>query len=139
MPEPALPPPEPGRESRRGLAAELMNFFSSLGEHVQALVALASLESKEAAGVYVRALIAVAVALVLLLFGYLLSVIFVAFAIAKLFQVDWIWISLGLAVLHFLGVAGCLLYLKAKIKTPVFTSTSAELSRDFAAIRNFKP
>lgn len=139
MPDPVLPPPGPGREPNRGVLAELLNFLSSFGEHLQALVALAGLESREAAGVYVRALIALVVALILLVFGYLLALLFVAFAVAHLFAVAWIWIALGLAVLHFLGVAGCVFYLKTKLKSPVFTATSAELQRDFTALKNFKP
>ena len=139
MPDPVLPPQGPGRESNRGILAELLNFLSSFGEHIQSLVALAGLESREAAGIYIRALIAVVIALVLLLFGYLLALIFVAFALAALCHWDWIWISLGLAVLHFAGVAGCLLYLQARLKSPVFTATSTELKRDFAALKNYKP
>jgi uncharacterized membrane protein YqjE len=139
MPDPVLPPRGPGRETNRGILAELLNFFSSFGEHLQALVTLAGLESREAAGIYLRALVAVIAALVLLLFGYLLTLIFVAFALAALFHWDWIWISLGLAVVHFLLVGGCLLYLKARLKSPVFTATSAELQRDFAALTNYKP
>jgi uncharacterized membrane protein YqjE len=139
MPDPVLPSQDRGRESNRGIVAELLNFLSSFGEHIQALVALAGLESREAAGIYVRALIALLAALVLLLFGYLLLLIFVAFALAALFHWDWIWIALGLAVAHFLGVAGCLLYLKSRIKLPVFTATSAEFQRDFAALKNYRP
>lgn len=139
MPDPVLPSQGPGRESNSGILAELLNFLSSFGEHVQALVALAGLESREAAGIYVRALVALVAALILLVFGYLLLVIFVAFALAALFHWQWIWITLGLAVAHFLGVAGCLLYLKSRIKLPVFTATSAELQRDFASMKNYRP
>jgi uncharacterized membrane protein YqjE len=137
MPEPL--PPGTGREASRGFTAEVMHLFASLGGHVQALVALAGLESREAASVYVRALLALAAGLVFLLFGYLLLLLFVAFVLAWVFAVDWIWISLGLAVLHFLGVAGCALYLKSRLKTPLFVSTTAELQRDLDALRNFKP
>lgn len=139
MPDPVLPPPGPGRDPQRGLLGEVLNFLSSFGEHIQALVALAGLESREAAGVYLRALIALGAALILLIFGYLLALLFVAFAVALLTGVEWIWISLGLAVLHFVLAAACALYLKARLKSPVFTATSAELQRDFAALKNFKP
>ncbi len=139
MPDPVPPPPGPGREPNRGVLAEALNFLSSFGEHLQALVALAGLESREAAGVYVRALIALGAALILLIFGYLLTLLFVAFAVAMIFKIEWIWISLGLAVLHFIGAAGCAFYLKARFKSPVFTATSAELQRDLAALKNFKP
>lgn len=138
MPDPVLPPPGPGRNSNRGVLGELLGFLASCGEHLQALVALAGLESREAAGVYVRALIALGIALVLLIFGYLLTLIFVAFAVALL-GVAWIWIALGLAVLHFAGAAACGIYLKARLKTPVFPATGAELQRDFTALKNFKP
>jgi Predicted membrane protein len=138
MPDPVLPPRESGGESNRGILAELLNFLSSLGEHLQALLALAGLEGREAAGIYLRAVVALVAALILLLVGYLLAVIFVAFALAALFHWDWIWISLALAAAHFLGVAGCLWYFKSRVKSPVFTSTSAELKRDFAALKNFK-
>lgn len=139
MPDPVLPSQGPGRESNGGILAELLNFLSSFGEHIQALVALAGLESREAAGIYVRALIALIIALVALLFGYLLSLIFVAFALEALFHWRWIWITLGLAVAHFAGVAGCLLYLKSRLKSPVFTATSVELKRDFDALKNYRP
>jgi uncharacterized membrane protein YqjE len=138
MSDSVLPSPGPGRDSPRGVLAELLGFIASFGEHVQALVALAGLESREAAGVYLRVFIALGIALVLLLFGYLLALIFVAFAVALL-GVDWIWIALGLAALHFAGAAVCVFYLKARLKTPVFPTTSAELQRDFAALKNFKP
>jgi len=139
MPDPVLPPQGPGRESNRGIFAEFLNFFSSFGEHIQALVALAGLESREAAGIYIRALIALGAALVCLVFGYLLSLIFIAFALEALFHWRWIWITMGLAVVHFAGVAGCILYLKSRLKSPVFTATSAELQRDFAALKNYRP
>ncbi len=138
MPDPVTPPSGEGRTTNRGVVAELLNFAASLGQHVQHLVALASLESKEAAGVYIRALIALGAALILLVFGYLLSLIFVAFLLAQVFGIAWLWICLGLAVAHLLGVLACGLYIRARIKSPVFTATTAEMQRDLEALKNFK-
>ena len=75
---------------------------------MQGLLQLAGLETKEAALVGLRLLILLIVAAVCVaIFGYLLSLFFVAFLLAIVFQISWIWISLGLALLHFVVVAFC--------------------------------
>ena len=127
-----------GQESPRGLWAELLGLTGSFGRHIQALVALAGIEGKEAAALYLRVAIAVGAALVLLLFGYLLLLLFVAFLLATVFQIAWMWIALGLGVLHLIGVAGCVFYAKEKLKSPVFTETSVELRKDFNSLKEFK-
>ena len=129
---PHLPP-------SRGLVAELLGLFSTLGRHVQGLLALAGVEAKEAAGVYLRVAIAVVVALVLSLFAYLLLLLFVAFLLATVFGWSWMWITLGLGVLHLIGVTVCAFYAKGWLRSPVFSSTSAELRKDFSALKEFKP
>jgi len=78
------------------------------------------------------------VALVLALFTYLLMLLFVAFLLATVFQIAWMWIALGLGVLHLLGVAGCVLYAKGYLRSPVFVETSTELRKDFNALKDFK-
>jgi uncharacterized membrane protein YqjE len=139
MPEPVAPPSPGGREVSRGFVAELLGVLSTFGQHLQALATLAGLESREAVAVYLRVVFALIVALMLAAFGYLLGLLFVAFLLAKVFAVDWLWISLGLAVGHFVGVGVCALYLRAKVRQPVFSATAEELRRDWAAMRNFKP
>ena len=139
MPDSTLPPAGPGQEASHGVLAALLGLIGSFGEHAGSLAALAGLESREAAGVYLRALLAGAAAVIFLVFGYVLTLLFVAFAVAALFSVGWIWITLGLAVAHFLGVAGCLIYLRARLRTPVFTATSAEVRRDLEALKQFTP
>ncbi len=62
-----------------------------------------------------------------------------AFLLAYLFSISWIWITLGLAVLHFLAAVICALIVKKHIQTPVFTATSAEVKRDLESLKNFKP
>lgn len=139
MPDSMLPPAGPGHDSSRGVLAALLSLVSSFGEHASSLTALAGLESREAAGVYLRALVAGAAAVVFLLLGYILLLLCVAFAVAAVFSVSWIWITLGLAVLHFLLVAGCLIYARSRLGTPVFTATSAEVRRDLEALKQYKP
>ena len=114
---------------------ELLRFAGSAGRHVQGLLQLASLETKEAALVGLRLLILLIVAAVCVAFGYLLSLFFVAFLLAFVFGISWIWISLGLALLHFAVVAFCAIYAKKYLRTPVFKATAVELQRDFEALK----
>jgi len=138
MSEPVSTPPGASRETGRGIVAELLGFFSSFGRHIQSLLALAGLEAREAAGFYAKlAAIAVA-ALVLAIFGYFLLIFFLAFLLAML-GISWIWITLGFALLHLAGATGCVFYLKANLKNPVFATTGAEMRKDFEALKNFKP
>lgn len=136
--DPVTPPPSTGT-APRGVVAELLSLLGSFGQHLQALLALAGLEAREAAGVYIRAIIFLVLALVFLVFGYTFFILFIAFAIAALFGVAWIWITLGLAILHFAGAVGAAFYVKGRITSPVFTTTSTELKRDFASLKQFQP
>ena len=70
--------------------------------------------------------------------GYIVLLLFIAFQLAAVFGINWIWITLGLALLHLLGAAVCALHVRNHLPTPVFTSTSAELKRDFATLKQFK-
>jgi uncharacterized membrane protein YqjE len=119
----------------RGVAAEAMRLFGSITRHLQSMSALAGLEGKEALGLYLRMAIAIGAALFFLAFGYVFMLLFAAFAIAHFFHVDWVWISLGLAILHLLGAVAGGLYVKKKSATPVFRGTMEEIRRDVAALR----
>lgn len=133
------PPPAGGPDPSRGVAVELLSFFGSLGRHLQALVALAGTESREAAGLYLRVLLAAVAVLVVAVFGYVFLLLFVAFVLALVFAVNWIWICLGLAALHFLAGAIGAVYIKSHLQTPVFSATSAELKKDFEALNRLQP
>lgn len=139
MAEPAPTPPMGDPAAGQGVLAETLNLLGSLGRHLQGLLSLAGLETKEAAGVYVRVLIALVVGLVLVIFGYFLFLFFLAFLLATVFHWNWIWIALGFAVAHFAGAAACGIYIKQRVKSPVFSATSAELRRDLSSLQNFKP
>lgn len=71
-------------------------------------------------------------------FGYILVLFFIAFLFAIVFGVSWIWISLGLALLHLAGLAICALMAKKYLRSPFFKATAAELKRDFDALKTFK-
>ncbi len=137
MAETLLPPSADERETPPGALPELLRFAGTFGRHVQGLLQLASLETKEAAMVGVRLLALLIASIVLAVFGYVLSLLFIAFLLAIVFGVSWLWISLGLAVLHFVGLGICAFLVMKSLRSPVFKATAAELRRDFDALKSF--
>lgn len=127
--------PGPPPVAQKGVAAEAMRLLGSLTQHFQSLVALAGLEGKEALGLYVRLAIFLGAGLFFAAFGYIFVLLSVAFLIAKLFAVEWLWICLGFAILHLLLALIAGLYLKAHFRTPVFRGTAEEIRRDVATLR----
>ncbi|HEY5705280.1 MAG TPA: phage holin family protein [Terrimicrobiaceae bacterium] len=138
MAETVLSPSADARETPHGVVPELLRFAGSFGGHVQGLLQLAGLESKEAAFVGLRLLVLLIAGVVLGFFGYLLGLFFVVFLLAIVFGVAWIWILLGLAVLHLVAVAVCAILIRNYLRTPVFKATAAELKRDFEALKKLK-
>jgi uncharacterized membrane protein YqjE len=139
MAETLLPHSADARETPHGVIPELLRFAGSAGKHFQGLLQLATLETKEAALVGIRLVALLIASVVFAVFGYVLALFFVAFLLAFVFGVSWIWISLGLALLHLLGVAICAFIAMRYLRNPFFKATMAELQRDFEALKNFKP
>lgn len=139
MTESASPPPAEEQKAPRGLSGELLSLAGSVGRHVQALAALAGAETREAAGTYLLALVLMIAGLVLAIFGYAMLILFIAFLAALIFGISWLWISLVLAVLHFVGAAVCILIARNRAAVKQFPATSAELQKDFITLQNFKP
>ena len=118
MAETVLPPSADERETPPGALPEVPRFAGTFGRHVQGLVQLASIEGKEAAMVGVRLLALLIASIVLAIFGYVLILLFIAFLLAIVFGVSWLWISLGLAVLHFVGLAICAFLAVRSLRSP---------------------
>ncbi len=137
MAETVLPPSADERETPQGALPEVLRFAGTFGRHVQGLVQLASIEGKEAAMVGVRLLALLIASIVLAIFGYVLILLFVAFLLAIVFGVSWLWISLGLALLHFAGLGICAFLVVKSLRSPFFRTTAAELRRDFDALKSF--
>jgi uncharacterized membrane protein YqjE len=137
MAETVLPPSADERETPPGALPEVLRFAGTFGRHVQGLVQLASIEGKEAAMVGVRLLALLIASIVLAIFGYVLILLFIAFLLAIVFGVSWLWISLGLALLHFVGLGICAFLIVKSLRSPFFRATAAELRRDFDALKSF--
>lgn len=118
----------------RGLIDVLLSLFGSFGRYFEAIGALAGEEAREAGALYLRLAIMLAAALFFAAFGYILLLLFAAFLIATIFHVAWIWILLGFTVLHFLVAVVCATHVKTHWRTPVFSATKSEISRDLNSL-----
>lgn len=123
-----------GAQPSRGLSGELLSLVGSLGRHAQALGALAGEESREAAALFLRLAIMLAAAIFFVAFGYIIALISIAFVIETIFHVAWIWILLGLAVLHLLVAFICANHVRTHWRTPLFVATRGEIARDLEAL-----
>jgi len=115
--------------------AELLSLFGSFGRYFEALGALVGEEAREAGALYLRLAVMLAAALFFAAFGYVLLLLFAAFLIALVFHVAWIWILLGFTVLHLLGAFLCASHVRNHWRTPVFSATKGEISRDLESLK----
>jgi len=129
--------PQPTAEDRHRAAQEgffghIAGVLSASAEYLKSRFQLAGLEAREAAIHYaIIAALAVA-ALVVVAFGYIFLCLFAVFGIAALIGGEhaWIWVTLGVALLHFGAAVGCLLYAKKRLSEPMFTATIDEFRKD---------
>jgi len=130
MAESKVPEAHPAESA--GLIGHLSGVLASIASYLQARLQLAGMESKEAAVHYAMLLVWAFGALILCAFGYIFFVIGLVFAIGYFFQdpSKWIWIMLGVAVLHFAVAVFCVLVARSKIFVPMFRDTLNELKKD---------
>lgn len=119
-----------------GILPDGLRLIGSLVRHVQALGAVAGAEGRDAVALYVRLAVMLVASLLFLAVAYFSILFFLAFAIAALFGVSWIWITLGLAAFHLLIAFWCATHVRSHFRTPVFSITGAEIRKDLAALRN---
>src|SRR3954447_2095197 len=118
--------PEPTVEDRRaaaqdGFMGHLTGLFSASAGYLQGRLQLLGLESKEAAAHYAIITALLVAALVVTVFGYFFLCFFAIFGIAALIHTKYalIWVTLGMALLHFAAAAGAVLYAKARFAEPM--------------------
>jgi uncharacterized membrane protein YqjE len=118
-----LPENEGLNNHLRALAASAAAYFS-------ARLQLAGLESREAAGHYLKILGWLVLALFGFVFGYIFFWLSAVFILHYLLKVEWFWIMLGVAILHFILAAVGIFAAKVKFPKAVFTATIAEFKKD---------
>ncbi len=127
---PVTQPPKPSG----GLTGAALTAFGSVLRHLQALLALARLEAREASVQYLKILVYGLLALLFVAFGYVSLLLFISFLLGGLFGISWLWITLGLTILHFILVGLCAVQIKAGLQQPVFPALLDELRRDARAL-----
>lgn len=100
--------------------------------YMRARMLLAGLEGREAAVHYAITLALAIGALVVAIFGYLFFVIAIVFLIAWACGGGdvWIWVTLGAALVHFMGAALLVFLAKRKLSRPMFAVTLDEFKKD---------
>jgi uncharacterized membrane protein YqjE len=139
MSESSAPPPGHSATATNGLAGAALQAFGSVLRHLQALLALAQVEAKEASVQYLKVLVYGILGLLFLAFGYVSLLLFIAFLLGWVFGISWLWITLGLTLLHFFLVATCAWQIRAGIQQPVFPALLDELRRDASALSSTSP
>ena len=119
-----------------GLINNLLALGNDLAGSLGSRIALFAAESKTALVQIVILLACVVGAIVLALFGYIFLIASVIAAVAEALEVSWIWITLAVAGIHFLLAVICLLVARARMKNPMFASTTAELKKDREWLKN---
>jgi len=112
-----------------------MSLLGSLGRHAGAVGALAGEEAREAAELYLRLGIFLGAALFFAAFGYILVLLCIAFIVAAVFNVSWLWILPVLAIVHLVVAFLCALHVKTHWRTPLFPATRGELARDWDSLQ----
>lgn len=122
---------EPPASDRSGrLPDHLREFFAAALEYLQARAALAGVEAKEALIHFAIIAGLMAIAIGVILFGYLFLCIALTVLLAELLKVSPGWIILILALLHFVVAAAAAFMAVNRLKTGVFTTTFSELKKD---------
>ena len=133
-------PEHDGRSTTpRGLMAEILSLIGSSGRYVQAILALAGEESREALALYTRLLVMLAAALFFAALGYILLVIAVVFLAAHFLGLSWLWIFSALTILHGLAAYLCARYVRDYSRSPILTMTRREIASDLEALQKNAP
>ena len=126
----------------RGILDQLAGLLTTVLASLSARLELAGIEGREAATHYALILVLTIGGLILLIFGYLLSVIGVVFLIAHCIGTEnaWIWVTLGAATLHFLVAGALLIAARSRLAQPMFSASLEQLKQDQEWIKpNAKP
>lgn len=123
------------RGEPRGLFGEIQSLLGSMTRYFQVLGALAGEESKEALALGLRLGLALIAALFFAGFGFVLLVITVAFFVANVLGVSWLWILGGFTALHISLAIVCAIKVRKHFQTPIFEATRREISNDLETLR----
>ena len=115
-----------------GFLRHTLEAFAASLDYLKARLQLAGIEAKEASIHYVITLALVVAALVVVIFGYFFFCLALVFLVSLLFKDPhaWIYVTFGMALLHFAAAAACLFIAKGKFAEPMFSATMREFRKD---------
>ena len=129
-----------GRSSvPRGLMAEILSLIGSSGRYLQAILALAGEESREALALYTRLLVMLAAAFFFAALGYILLVCVVVFLAAQVLGISLLAVFSALTIVHGLAAILCAKHVRDYSRSPLFTMSRREISRDLEALQKNAP
>lgn len=119
------------------MIARLLGLLAAGSSYIHARLELATLEGREAIGLYFKALAILIGALVGVIFGYFFLCFAIVFAVAMAFGSGqaWIWVTLGMGILHVAGAAGLFWLVYGMVRQPVFATTLEEFKNDKAWLK----
>jgi uncharacterized membrane protein YqjE len=119
-----------------GLVQNLKALVASLAQFLESRFQLAARESKAAVRRLVTIAICLVVALVMSLLGFIYLVVFAIVGIAHLLGVWWLWVALGVGLLHFVVALFCLVIARAQARHPILQDTASVLKEDTEWLKN---
>jgi uncharacterized membrane protein YqjE len=121
---------------RGGFLPSLLALANGLASFFESRLELFASESKRALVQMLVLLALLGAALLFLALGYIFLIVTAAAALAALLGVDWIWVALGGAVLHFLLAFVLVLVARGRMTQSPFPETAAELRKDREWLRS---
>ena len=121
---------------RTGFLGSLLAFVNALAGFFESRLALFTKESKSAAGQLLGAIACIVGALLFLVMGYAFLIVGAVAGIARLLHVNWFWVALVAALVHFSLVLIFVLSARGFVRKAPFTELRAELKKDREWLRN---
>ena len=113
-----------------GLPESIRLWLASASGYVHARLSLIGLEAGDALSNYVKIIILLVTAVLMLVSSYFFLVIALAFGIAWLVHGNWGWVLVGLGVLQWVAARMCGLFAKGRFSESSYPATGDEFKKD---------
>jgi uncharacterized membrane protein YqjE len=125
-----------GSAEQGGLFGSMLGFGAAFTEFIEARLALVAAESKTALVQLLTLVICLMAAVMFFAIAYLFLIVTAVVWLARAIGLDWWWIALIAAGLHFMVALILLLVAKMRTTKPLFPETSSELEKDRQWLRS---
>ena len=129
-------PPSHNPAGHSGLLENALALLTAVADFFESRLALAARESKSAGLQILILLGSLLLAGVLCVMGYVFLIVGAIAGLAHLAGTSWPWITLIVALVHFIIALVFLLVARSRISKPMFRDTVDELKKDRQWLRN---